>query len=142
MPEVVEETPAEVPVQPVMTDTAELHTEILKYVAEPQQVKIEELLRTEEDGQMSLAIGDDNGLEKQITGQMSIGEILEAWEEKKRQAKVKMEAAETKKPAVLFETGEISGLLEDFIPKTPKDIEPVAEETIETAPEAELEEVE
>ena len=142
VPEVVEETPAEVPVQPVMTDTAELHTEILKYVAEPQQVKIEELLRTEEDGQMSLAIGDDNGLEKQITGQMSIGEILEAWEEKKRQAKEKMEAAETKKPAVLFETGEISGLLEDFIPKTPKDIEPVAEETIETAPEAELEEVE
>lgn len=108
-----------------LSETAELKTEILKYAAVPQEPKMEQLLRTEEDGQISLAIGEENVLEKQITGQMTIEEILEAWEEKKRQAKEKIEkAGESKKNAVLFETGEITSLLEDFIPRTPKEAEP------------------
>lgn len=116
-----------------LSETAELHTELLKYMVEEPEQKMEDLLRTEEDGQISLAIGEENILEKQITGQMSIEEILEAWEEKKRQAKLKLEtAADSKKSAVLFETGEITSLLEDFIPKTPK--ETVAE-TVENEPE-------
>ena len=123
----VEEVPAEEPVvkEKALSETAELKTEILKYAAVPQEPKMEQLLRTEEDGQISLAIGEENVLEKQITGQMTIEEILEAWEEKKRQAKEKIEkAGESKKNAVLFETGEITSLLEDFIPRTPKEAEP------------------
>ena len=125
--EAVEEVPAEEPVvkETALSETAELKTEILKYAAVPQEPKMEQLLRTEEDGQISLAIGEENVLEKQITGQMTIEEILEAWEEKKRQAKKKKKkAGESKKNAVLFETGEITSLLEDFIPRTPKEDEP------------------
>ena len=142
----VEEVPAEEPVvkEKALSETAELKTEILKYAAVPQEPKMEQLLRTEEDGQISLAIGEENVLEKQITGQMTIEEILEAWEEKKRQAKEKIEkAGESKKNAVLFETGEITSLLEDFIPRTPKEDEPAEAEEAETivSEEPEAEEV-
>lgn len=134
-----------------LSETAELKTEILKYAAVPQEPKMEQLLRTEEDGQISLAIDEENVLEKQITGQMTIEEILEAWEEKKRQAKEKIEkAGESKKNAVLFETGEITSLLEDFIPRTPKEDEsaeaeevpeiPVEEESVEAPVVEEIEE--
>lgn len=111
-----------------LSETAELHTEILKYAAAPPERKMEEMLRMEEDGQISLAIGEENILEKQITGQMTIGEILEAWEEKKRQARKQIENSGDKKQAVLFETGEITNLLQDFIPRTPKDVQQMIEE--------------
>ena len=127
--EMIEEENAEEP----LSETAELQTEILKYTAEPQQLSLEELLRTDEDGQMTLAIEEETGLQKQITGQMTIGEILEAWEVKKRQVREQIEAAEAKKPAVLFETSEITGMLEDFVPKTP--IEKENTETAETTEE-------
>ena len=129
---VKKEVPSKQPVQAVKTEslseTAELQTEILKYAAVPPERKIEEMLCTEEDGQISLAIGDENILEKQITGQMTIEEILEAWEEKKRQAKKKIENCDDKKQPVLFETGEITDLLQDFIPRTPKDVQQMIEE--------------
>ena len=132
----VEEVPAEEPVVAVkpavqeksLSETAELRTEILKYVAVPQERKMEEMFRTEDDGQISLAIGEENVLEKQITGQLTIEEILAAWDEKKRLAKEKMEKSGEKKEAVLFETSEITGLLDDFIPKTPKDVQELIEE--------------
>ena len=131
-----EPTPAEKSVP--LSETAELRTEILKYVVIPQEPKMEEMLRTEDDGQITLAIGEENILEKQITGQLTIEEILAAWDEKKRQAK-------EKKEPILFETSEITGLLDDFIPKTPKDVqELIPEDEAETEelveePEEELE---
>jgi len=141
--EKVAEEPAEAVKEEKLSETAELKTEILKYAAAPPERKMEEMLCTEEDGQISLAIGDENILEKQITGQMTIEEILEAWEEKKRQAKKQIENAENKKQAVLFETGEITKVLQDFIPRTPKDVQQMIEEieaeAAETKPEAETE---
>lgn len=137
--EEIPETPTEdtqefVPVRTVTSETAELKSEILKYVSVVQEPKMEELLRTEEDGQISLAIGEENILEKQITGQMTIEEILEAWEEKKRQAKEKgIQAEDGKKNAVLLETGEIASLLEDFIPRMPKE-EEISEELEDDLP--------
>lgn len=123
--------------KPKMSETAELQTEILKYATVEQEPKLEELLCTEEDGQMSIAIHQGGELEKQITGQMSIEEILEAWEEKKRQMKEDAEgSAEGKKTEVLYETGEITELLHDFVPTTPKD----EEETEPEGLEAEIEE--
>ena len=131
-----EETqPEEVEITEAPSEADEFQTEILKYVAVPQKTKMDELLRTEEDGQMSLVIEEENGLEKQITGQMTIEEILEAWEEKKRQIREQIEAVAARKPAVLFETGEITGLLEDFIPKTPKEIVEAEEDAELTEPE-------
>lgn len=129
--EQAEERTEEKPQNKELSDTAELQTEILKYAVVPKTPKMEELFCTEEDGQISIAISEESALEKQITGQMTIGEILEAWEEKKRQAREKMEASGEKKTPVLFETGEISELLQDFIPRTPKDVQQIIEE-IET----------
>lgn len=144
--EPVEETvEAEVPEEPKqkkLSETAEIQSEILKYAAVQQERKMEDFLRTEEDGQMTLAIGEENVLEKQITGQMTIGEILEAWEEKKRQIREQIEIAESKKHAVPFETGEITNLLQDFIPKTPKDVQEIIEEMeAETITEAVTEDI-
>ena len=129
-PVVVKENPKLQPVQEErgLSETAELQTEILKYAAVVSEPKMEQMLRTEEDGQMTLDIGEENILEKQITGQMTIGEILEAWEEKKRQAREKMELSDGKRHPVLFETGEISSLLQDFIPRTPKDVQEMIDE--------------
>ena len=132
---VTEEPIVEVEEKKTLSETAELKTELLKYAAIPQERKMEEFLRTEEDGQITLAIGDEDVLEKQITGQMTIEEILEAWEEKKRQAREQMENAGVGKEAVLYETGEITGLLEDFIPRTPKEVQELIEE-IEAVEEA------
>lgn len=109
-----------------ISETAELQAEILKYAAVPQERRMEEMLCTEEDGQISLTIGEENILEKQITGQLTIEEILEAWEEKKRQARERKENPGEKKQAVLFETGEITSVLTDFMPRTPKDTQPAA----------------
>ena len=75
---------------------------------------------------------------------MTIGEILAAWEEKKRQMRAQIESAEVKKQAVPFETGEITSLLQDFIPKTPKDVQEIIEvvETETSAAETVTESVE
>ena len=138
------ETPAQESVQQpekkILSETAEIQNELLKYVSVKQEPKMEDLLHTEEDGQLSLTINEENILEKQITGQLTIGEILEAWEEKKRQARKKIENAEGKKQAVPFETGEITNILQDFIPKTPKDVQEVIEEVQVTTEESEAEE--
>ena len=143
-PEAAEPEPVQEEAQEkeTLSETAELHTEILKYAAVEQEPKMEDLFHTEEDGQITLSIGEENVLEKQITGQMSIGEILEAWEEKKRQAREQMENAENKKHAVPFETGEITGLLQDFIPKTPKEVQEIIEELEAEESVAESEETE
>ena len=130
---------AETSQQEKLSETGELHSEILKYIAIQQERKIEDFLLTEEDGQMTLAIGEENVLEKQITGQLTIGEILEAWEEKKRQVREQIEIAESKRPPVPFETGEITSLLQDFIPKTPKDVQEIIEELETEAEEADIE---
>ena len=127
-PEEPKEFPGTEPQPQKLTETGELQAEILKYMAVQQEPKMEELYRTEEDGQMTLAIGENDALEKQITGQMTIGEILEAWEVTKRKAREQMELAENKKQAVLCETGEITALLQDFIPKTPKNMEEISAE--------------
>lgn len=126
-----EKTEAEETEKAAISETAEIQSELLKYAPVEKESRMEDMLCVEEDGQISIALENESILEKQITGQMSIEEILEAWEEKKRQAKAKIDAAEEgRKPMVQVETGEIASLLEDFIPKTPKGVleEPEAAE--------------
>ncbi len=123
-----------------LSETAEIKAELLKYVSIPQERSMEEMFRTEEDGQITLAIGEEDVLEKQITGQMTIEEILEAWEEKKRQAREQIEKSDSRREAVLLETGEITSLLKDFIPRTPKDVQELIDE-IEAAEKRYAEEI-
>lgn len=126
-----EAVPEEKTEKPEETDSEEreLQRELMKYVSTEHPLTMEEMLCVEEDGQFSLKIGEDDSRQKQITGQMSIEEILEAWEEKKRQIEAQIEKAGEQKTAILCETGEITHLLEDFIPRTPKEVrEEVPEE--------------
>lgn len=75
------------------------------------------------ENQLDLNVSDEEFLNKRITGSLTIGEIVAAWEAKKHMAKELEETMpkEQGKPAVSVETGEISSLLEDFIPSTPKE---------------------
>lgn len=103
-----------------LSETAEIRSELLKYAQTTQKRSMEDMFCVDEDGQISLAIGEEDVLKKQITGQMTIEDVLEAWEEKKRQAKQQTKKREEKKEAVLLETGEITELLKDFIPTAPR----------------------
>lgn len=63
------------------------------------------LLTQEYDGQICLAVTSGDEVEKQITGQMSIGDILEEWEKKKKEHEEKR--AEAVRKRVKEQTGEI-----------------------------------
>ena len=62
-----------------------------------------QLLSQEYDGQISFVVEEQNKIEKQITGQMNIEEVLEEWEKTKKEYEEKRKAELTKK--VLEQTG-------------------------------------
>lgn len=64
-----------------------------------------DIISQDYDGQMSLVVPDAPVVEKQITGQMSIEDILNEWENTKKQQQVKFEQTVAKK--VLEETGSL-----------------------------------
>ena len=67
--------------------------------------EMEQVLSQDYDGQISLVVPDAPVVEKQITGQMSIDDILNEWENTKKQQQVKFEQSVAKK--VLEETGSL-----------------------------------
>ncbi len=72
--------------------------------------------------------------DKQIPGQMTIEEVLENWEQIRTQA-AEGNAQENlmgRRQTVLCETGEITSLLQDVLPHTPKESECEAEDPEET----------
>lgn len=91
----------------------------------------EEVILKETENALDLDVSDEEFLNQRITGSMTIGEIVAAWEARKQMAKEQEAdaAIENEKTAVPVETGEISSLLQDFIPSTPK--EEKAEELFE-----------
>lgn len=91
----------------------------------------EEVILKETENALDLDVSDEEFLNQRITGSMTIGEIVAAWEARKKMAKEQEAdaAIENEKTAVPVETGEISSLLQDFIPSTPK--EEKAEELFE-----------
>ena len=68
-----------------------------------------ELLSQEYDGQISLVVEEGTKVEKQITGQMNIEDVLEEWEKTKKEYEEKRKAERTKK--VLEQTG---GMFTEF----------------------------
>lgn len=96
------------------------------------KVNFKEYLAEDYDGQMSLYVPERAQLEKQITGQISIDEVLAEWEKTKRAAEAALQAAdqrkfESAKARALQEAGDIMERLADAIPKldrglTPKDL--------------------
>ena len=64
---------------------------------------MEELLSQEYDGQISLVVAEESKVEKQITGQMNIEDVLGEWEKTKKEYEEKTKAERAKR--VLEQTG-------------------------------------
>ena len=75
------------------------------YSSDKLPSEMEQVLSQDYDGQISLVVPDAPVVEKQITGQMSIDDILNEWENTKKQQQAKFEQHVAKK--VLEETGSL-----------------------------------
>lgn len=108
------------------------HIESDHEIDDSLKINFKELLAEEHDGQIGMYMPEKTALEHQITGQMSIEEVLAEWEKTKYAAEVALEDAkqrrlESAKARALQEAEEIMGRLADIIPKldagvAPKDI--------------------
>lgn len=111
------------------TDT---HIETDEEIDGSLKINFQEMLGEDSDGQMSLMMDDKTMVERQITGQITIEEVLEEWEKTKRAAEAALEDAkqrklESAKARALQEAGSIMDRLTDVIPKldagvTPKEL--------------------
>ena len=96
------------------------------------KLNFKELLGEDADGQMSIVMSEKTQLEHQITGQMSIHDVLEEWEKTRHAAEIALKEAEQQKlesakARALQEAGDIMERLNDVIPKldagvTPKEL--------------------
>lgn len=92
----------------------------------------QEMLGEDSDGQISMVMKEKTQLEHQITGQMSIQDVLDDWEKTRRAAEAALYQAdqqklESAKARALQEAGNIMERLNDVIPKldagvTPKEL--------------------
>lgn len=113
-------------------ETPQRHIETDEEIDNSLKINFKELLSEDYDGQISLMVPDGGQRVPQITGQMSIDEILAEWERTKRAAEAAMQEAEQRKlesakARALQEAGDIMERLVDIIPKldsglTPKDL--------------------
>ena len=86
------------------------------------KINFKEMVAEDSDGQISLYVPKDPMVERQITGQMSIQEVLEEWEKTKRAAEAALQEAEQRrlesaKARALQEAEEIMERLVDVIPQ-------------------------
>lgn len=86
------------------------------------KLNFKELLGEDADGQMSMVMSEKTQLEHQITGQMSIQDVLEEWEKTRHAAEIALKEAEQQKlesakARALQEAGDIMERLNDVIPK-------------------------
>ena len=86
------------------------------------KMNFQEMLGEDSDGQMSLVMDDKSMIEHQITGQITIEEVLEEWEKTKRAAEAALEDAkqrklESAKARALQEAGTIMDRLTGVLPK-------------------------
>ena len=96
------------------------------------KLNFKELLGEDADGQMSMVMSEKTQLEHQITGQMSIQDVLEEWEKTRHAAEIALKEAEQQKlesakARALQEAGDIMERLNDVIPRldagvTPKEL--------------------
>lgn len=114
-----------------------------------QKSGFDEMLSQEADGQISLVVPEKEKVEKQITGQMSIQDILQEWEQMKKDKEARLKNDVQK--SVLDQTGEIFAEFEASKDALIKELEQAAsdveakeekaeKETSEELPEKNLEE--
>ena len=114
------------------------HQEETEHIATDEEIdgslklNFKELLGEDADGQMSMVMSEKTQLEHQITGQMSIQDVLEEWEKTRHAAEIALKEAEQQKlesakARALQEAGDIMERLNGVIPKldagvTPKEL--------------------
>ena len=89
----------------------------------------QEMLGEDSDGQISMVMKEKTQLEHQITGQMSIQDVLDDWEKTRRAAEAALYEAdqqklESAKARALQEAGNIMERLNDVIPKLDAGVTP------------------
>ena len=128
----VEEIPyLQIPVEKE-PEEEELHIATDQEIDDSLKLNFQELLNEEYDGQMSILVPDGGVYEPQITGQMTIEDVLAEWEKTRRAAAAALQEAEQRKlesakARALQEAGDIMERLVDVIPKldsglTPQDL--------------------
>ena len=108
------------------------HFEIVSTKTLYETFKMPVIMLVDEDGQMSLYMQGGRVAEPQVSGQMSIEDVLAEWEKTKRAAEAALQEAEQRKlesakARALQEAEELLGRLADVIPMldsglTPKDL--------------------
>lgn len=115
---------------PKETEEETEHIETDEEIDGSLKINFQEMLGEESDGQISLLTDDQAIVEHQITGQMTISDILEEWEKTKRAAEAALQEAEQRKlesakARALQEAGDIMDRLNDVIPKLDAGIKPI-----------------
>ena len=93
------------------------------------KINFQEMIGEDYDGQMSFMVDDKSMVERQITGQMSIQDVLEEWEKTKRAAETALQEAEQKrlesaKARALQEADNIMNRLTGAMPKLDAGVTP------------------
>lgn len=140
----VEEIPyLKLPQGEEQTKETDAHIETDEEIDGSLKINFKEMLGEDSDGQMSLMTDDRAQVERQITGQITIEEVLEEWEKTKRAAEAALEEAnqrklESAKARALQQAGNIMDRLTGVIPKldagvTPREL--LEEEYLQDKPE-------
>ena len=141
------EAPQQMYEQPAVEAPQQIYEQQVMENAQPAPVekKFDTMLAQEYDGQISLSLPDTDMVEKQITGQLNLDDILKGWEEKRKESEQKR--LEEVKKRSLEQTNDIMSQLVGVIPgiqpmqedagilKAPERIERIEKPEITEAPE-------
>ncbi len=127
---IVEEIPyLQMPREEVLPVREDVHIETDEEIDGSLKINFQELLGEESDGQISLVMNERAQLEKQITGQMTIAEVLEEWEKTRIAAETALRDAEHRKlesakARALQQAEDIMERLNDVLPKIEAGVSP------------------
>ncbi len=112
----------------------EQETEIIEKEKEEQidtqtENEYEKIFSEDSDGQISICVPDEDIMEKQITGQMSIEEVLQEWERIKAEAEEeKQKSLKEAKAKAIAETEDIMDRLADVVPTISEEMKKMMED--------------
>ena len=147
---IVEEIPyLKLPKEEEKQEQSDEHIETDEEIDGSLKMNFKEMLGEDSDGQMSMVMDDKTLVEHQITGQITIEEVLSEWEKTRRAAEAALEEAkqrklESTKARALQQAGDIMDRLTGVIPKldagvTPREL--LEEEYLQDQPETKTSEV-
>ena len=127
---IVEEIPyLKLPKEEEKQQESDEHIETDEEIDGSLKMNFKEMIGEDSDGQMSMGMDDKTLVEHQITGQITIEEVLGEWEKTKRAAEAALEEAkqrklESAKARALQQAGDIMDRLTGVIPKLDAGVTP------------------